>query len=231
MNIIETNWKWKTGLSTRPRTDYIVLHHAAAITCTAQQVDNWHKGNGWTGIGYHFFIRKDGSIYRGRPEWATGAHASGKNSISMGVCVEGNYETEKTMPQAQKTALKELLTYLKGKYPTAGIKGHREVGATGCPGKYYPFEEMKAHWNNTTNKESEELTMSQYEELKKEIAELKEKTGYLNYIDKNMNESYKPTIQKLVDQGRLEGNEKGELMLTTDMMRILTILDRAGVFN
>ena len=231
MNIIETNWKWKTGLSTRPRTDYIVLHHAAAITCTAQQVDNWHKGNGWTGIGYHFFIRKDGSIYRGRPEWATGAHASGKNSISMGVCVEGNYETEKTMPQAQKTALKELLTYLKGKYPTAGIKGHREVGATGCPGKYYPFEEMKAHWNNTTNKESEELTMSQYEELKKEIAELKEKMGYFNYIDKNMNESYKPTIQKLVDQGRLEGNEKGELMLTTDMMRILTILDRAGVFN
>lgn len=70
-----------------------------------------------------------------------------------------------------------------------------------------------------------------YEELKKEIAELKEKTGYFNYIDKNMNESYKPTIQKLVDQGRLEGNEKGELMLTTDMMRILTILDRAGVFN
>ena len=67
--------------------------------------------------------------------------------------------------------------------------------------------------------------------LKKEIAELKEKTGYFNYIDKNMNESYKPTIQKLVDQGRLEGNEKGELMLTTDMMRILTILDRAGVFN
>ena len=231
MNIIETNWKWKTGLSTRPRTDYIVLHHAAAITCTAQEVDNWHKGNGWTGIGYHFFIRKDGSIYRGRPEWATGAHASGKNSISMGVCVEGNYETEKTMPQAQKTALKELLTYLKGKYPNAGIKGHREVGATGCPGKYYPFEEMKAHWNNTTKKESEDLTMSQYEELKKEIAELKEKTGYFNYIDKNMNESYKPTIQKLVDQGRLEGNEKGELMLTTDMMRILTILDRAGVFN
>ena len=55
--------------------------------------------------------------------------------------------------------------------------------------------------------------------------------GYFNYIDENMNESYKPTVQKLVDIGVLRGNEKGELMLTTDMMRIFTVLDRTGVFN
>ena len=75
--------------------------------------------------------------------------------------------------------------------------------------------------------------MAQYEELKKEIAELKatiaERTGYYNYIDDNMNKDYKPTIKKLVESGKLKGNEKGELMLTTDMMRMLTILDRAGV--
>ena len=231
MKIIETKWAWKSGLSTRPKTSYIVLHHAAAVTCTVQQVDDWHKGNGWTGIGYHYFIRKDGSIYRGRPEWAVGAHASGKNNESIGVCVEGNYSVEKTMPQAQKNALKELLTDIKGRYPNAGIKGHKEVGATGCPGDYYPLEEMKKHWNNATQKESEGLTMTQYEELKKEIAELKEKTGHFNYIDKNMNEAYKPTIQKLVNRGLLQGNEKGELMLTTDMMRVFTVLDRAGLLD
>ena len=228
LRIIKTKWQWRGGLSTRPYTKDIVLHHAAAKTCSANQIDSWHKGNGWAGIGYHFFIRKDGSIYEGRPLWATGAHAEGKNSESIGVCVEGNYDTERTMPQAQKLAIKEVLSYLKGMYPTAGIKGHREVGATGCPGKYYPLDEMKNHWNN---KESEELSMTQYEELKKEIDEIKAKTGYYNYIDKNMNEAYQPTIKKLVRQGRLQGNEKGELMLTTDMMRILTILDRAGVFG
>ena len=117
---------------------------------------------------------------------------------------------------------------MKDKYPNPDIKGHREVGATGCPGKYYPLLEMKEYWNST---ESEELTMTQYEEIKQEIIELKTKTGYYNYIDDNMNDAYKPTIEKLVSQGKLQGNEKGELMLTTDMMRILTILDRAGVFH
>ena len=85
----------------------------------------------------------------------------------------------------------------------------------------------------TDNKE--DLTMTQYEELKKDIerikADLVQKTGYYNYIDENMPASYRPTIQKLVDKKLLNGNEHGELMLTTDMMRILTILDRAGVFG
>lgn len=71
----------------------------------------------------------------------------------------------------------------------------------------------------------------EFEALKKEVAELKEKIGSFNYIDKNMNKSYKPTVQKLVNSGKLKGNENGELMLTNDMMRILTILDRCGIFD
>ncbi len=66
-----------------------------------------------------------------------------------------------------------------------------------------------------------------------EIADLKSKlavrTSYYNYIDSNMPYSYRLTIQKLVSNGYLQGNENSELMLTTDMMRILTILDRIGV--
>lgn len=72
--------------------------------------------------------------------------------------------------------------------------------------------------------------MAQYEELKSEIQELREiiaeRTGYYNYIDKNMNESYKPTIQRLVDEGIIKGNENGELMLTNDMMRVIVFCDR-----
>ena len=239
MNIIETAWKWKSGLSTRASTKYIVLHHAVAVFCTPQQIDNWHKGNGWTGIGYHFFVRKDGTIYRGRPLWAIGAHVAGRNSNSIGICAEGNYDTEKYMPDAQKYAIAELLNYLhKYHFPNAKIVGHRDIGSSACPGKYYPFDEVK-NYKAILNNNEEDLTMSQYEELKKMIEDLKEenkaikskvaeRTGYYNYIDENMSEDYKPTIKKLVDSGKLKGNEKGELMLTTDMMRMLTILDRAG---
>ena len=237
MKIIETNWNWKSGLSRRAKTNVIVLHHAAAHTCTAQQIDNWHKGNGWSGIGYHFFIRKDGSIYRGRPEWAVGAHASGRNSDTIGVCVEGNYEEEKTMPQTQKNSVKEILRYLKGKYPKAELKGHRDVGATGCPGKYYPMSEMVNYFNN----ESEEKPMTseeraKFNELVNIVSELQISVDKLanpmiyNYIDKNMPEWARPTIQKLVDKGILQGDENG-LGLTDDLLRVLVINDRAGLYD
>ena len=238
MKIIETNWNWKSGLSRRAKTNVIVLHHAAAHTCTAQQIDNWHKGNGWSGIGYHFFIRKDGSIYRGRPEWAVGAHASGRNSDTIGVCVEGNYEEEKTMPQTQKNSVKEILRYLKGKYPKAELKGHRDVGATGCPGKYYPLQEMKDYWNE---KKVEDNAMTneekvKFNELVNVVSDLQTTIDKLanpmiyNYIDKNMPEYARPTIQKLVDKGILQGDENG-LGLTDDLLRVLVINDRAGLYD
>ncbi|MDD6565001.1 MAG: N-acetylmuramoyl-L-alanine amidase [Clostridiales bacterium] len=231
MKICEIDWKWKNGLSSRAKTNYVVLHHAAAKACSPYQVDSWHKANGWTGIGYHYFVRKDGTIYRGRPEWATGAHAQGKNHESIGICAEGNYDEEYIMPDAQKDSIQELLRDIKLRYPNTTVKGHRNVGATSCPGKYYPLSEMMTFYRNIIPNESEVLSVTQYEELKKEINQLKTRVGYFNYIDNNMNESYRPTVEKLVNSGRLKGNEKGELMLTNDMMRILTILDRVGVFG
>ena len=141
MNIIETNWDWNGGLSRRSSTEYIALHHAEAVTCTAKQIHEWHKSNGWSGIGYHFFVRKNGEIYRGRPLWALGAHVHGMNHCSVGICAEGDYHNrDKVMPETQKQAIKELVTYLKGIYPMAKIVGHREIGDSNCPGRYYPLE-------------------------------------------------------------------------------------------
>lgn len=238
MKVIETEWNWKNGLSVRPYTKYVVLHHAAAKVCSPYQVDSWHKANGWSGIGYHYFIRKDGTIYRGRPEWAIGAHASGKNSESIGVCVEGNYDLETNMPTLQKNAVKDVLSYLKDKYPKAGIKAHREVGATGCPGKYYPLQEMKEYWNG---KKVEDNAMTSEEKMKfnelvNAVSDLRTIIDKLanpmiyNYIDKNMPEWARPTIQKLVDKGILQGDDGG-LNLTDDLLRILVINDRAGLYD
>ena len=220
LRIIKPDWEWRGALSVRPYTRYIVLHHAAAVSASPMQVDSWHKSNGWSGIGYHFYIRKDGSVYEGRPLWATGSHAQGKNSESIGVCVEGNYEIETVMPQAQKSAVKEVLSYIKDKYPDTYITGHRDVGATGCPGRYYPFNEMKEYYNN----ESEGLTMTQYEELKGEIEKLKAPMIY-NYIDNNMPEWAREGVRYCLDNGFIEGTGDG-LGLDSKDLKYCTIIMR-----
>ena len=237
MKIIETNWKWNSSMSTRGSTDYIALHHAAAVTCSAQDIDNWHKNNGWSGIGYHYFVRKNGSIYRGRPEWALGAHVSGMNNCSLGICAEGDYDKEQTMPDAQKSAIIALIKDVKSRYPNAKVVGHRDIGSSDCPGKYYPMSEMINYFNNESEEEpmtAEERT--KFNELVNIVSELQISVDKLanpmiyNYIDKNMPEWARPTIQKLVDKGILQGDENG-LGLTDDLLRVLVINDRAGLYD
>ena len=138
MRIIETTYRWGGTLVKRQSTTRIILHHAAAKTCTAQQIHSWHLANGWAGIGYHFFVRKDGSIYRGRPEDVLGAHAGSNNYDSIGVCFEGSFDKEQ-MPAVQRQAGAELVAYLKQKYGIRKVQKHSDVNATGCPGTHFPF--------------------------------------------------------------------------------------------
>lgn len=140
MNIIETNLKFKS-MSKRQSTDRLILHHSACSNCTAEQIHQWHLNNGWEGAGYHFLVRKDGQIYRLRPEEFVGAHAKGSNYNSIGICAEGNFENE-TMPEAQKNSLIELVSYLKEKYGISKVLKHSDVNNTACPGKNYPFNEI-----------------------------------------------------------------------------------------
>ena len=141
MNIIEKTYKWASKLSKRKSTKRIILHHAEAVKCTADDIHKWHLNNGWAGIGYHFFVRKDGSIYCGRPEDTLGSHAKGANSDSIGICAEGSYMSE-TMPEAQKQAIKELVAHLKSKYGITKIQRHKDVTSTDCPGTNFPFNEI-----------------------------------------------------------------------------------------
>ena len=140
MEIIETNLQFK-DMSTRKATQRIILHHADAKNCSAEDIHRWHLNNGWSGAGYHFLVRKDGKVYRLRPEEKVGAHAYGSNYNSLGVCFEGNY-MEEDMPEAQKEAGKELVAYLKNKYNITTVQAHRDVCATSCPGDKFPFDEI-----------------------------------------------------------------------------------------
>lgn len=138
MNIVETNLKFGS-LSKRSKTTRIILHNADAKKCSAQDIHRWHKERGWAGMGYHFLVRKDGTIERGRPENTVGAHATGCNSDSIGICFEGAFMTER-MGQAQISAGKELIAYLKNKYGISRVLKHKEVNPTNCPGDNFPFE-------------------------------------------------------------------------------------------
>ena len=140
MEIIETNLQFK-NMNTRTSTERIILHHADAKTCSAEDIHRWHLANGWAGAGYHFLVRKDGTIYRLRPEDKVGAHAYGSNYNSIGVCFEGNY-MEEDMPEVQKQAGKELVAYLKNKYKISTVQKHKDVCATSCPGDKFPFNEI-----------------------------------------------------------------------------------------
>ena len=140
MNIIETNLSFGS-LSNRSKTTRMILHHADAKTCSAEDIHRWHLENGWSGAGYHFLVRKDGKVYRLRPEKAVGAHASGSNSDSLGICFEGDFQSEK-MSDKQKKAGKELVAYLKKKYGISKVQKHSDVCATSCPGKNFPFSEI-----------------------------------------------------------------------------------------
>lgn len=144
MNIIDTGLKFMGTLTKRTSTTEIILHHAAGDG-SVQSIHNWHiHGNGWLGIGYHFYIRKDGSIYRGRPEEMVGGHTYGVNSMTIGICFEGNFENE-SMSLAQKNAGGELVGYLLDKYPSIyKVSKHEDHNATACPGKKFPFEDIIA---------------------------------------------------------------------------------------
>lgn len=153
MEIIKSNLKFK-HLNKRRITDTIVLHHTEGSNYganPAERIHQMHLKRGWSGIGYHFLIAKDGTIYEGRPIEMSGAQCKYHNHHSVGVSVVGDY-TYQTMPHAQKQAVIDICKYIKDKYQIKEIVKHKDLNATDCPGKNYPFNEIVAEINKTESK-------------------------------------------------------------------------------
>lgn len=150
MHIIETNLTFGI-LRTRSRTVRTILHHAdSSGDVSAAVIHQWHLNQGWAGIGYHFLIHPDGSIERGRPEYAIGSHSgSNGNGDSIGVCFAGRFMTMPPTRKAVQSYL-ELHAYLENKYGHLAVYGHREVMATSCPGDAFPLDSIKAQAGSNT---------------------------------------------------------------------------------
>lgn len=129
-------------MKTRPRTDYIVVHCAdtyASMDIGAKEIRKWHvEDNGWSDIGYHFVIRRDGTREIGRKIDAQGSHVKGFNSCSVGICLVGGKGDDgkacNNFTKAQFDALWEVLQILRVHYPKAEVVGHRDLnGGKQCP--------------------------------------------------------------------------------------------------
>ena len=121
----------------------LIVIHCSAVKpdqmSSVAQIDTWHHDRGYKfGVGYHYVIRRDGSIEAGRPEWMVGAHCVNHNKYSIGVCYEGGLDPRgqpaDTRTAAQKATLRQLLTDLHRRYPRASIVGHHDLNPQkACP--------------------------------------------------------------------------------------------------
>lgn len=122
--------------------NWLVIHTAAtrpSMDIGKKEIDRWHKERGFNGIGYHYVIRRNGKIERGRPESRIGAHVQGHNHDSIGICLVGgvneNLVPENNYTEAQWSSLEGLLRKLAAKYPEANVRGHRDFPGVSkaCP--------------------------------------------------------------------------------------------------
>lgn len=123
--------------------DTIFMHYTATYDdddIGRDEIDQMHKANGWNGIGYHFVIRLDGTVEKGRPVEQVGAHVKGHNEDSLGIVLVGGLRRETgpdigvdTRTPEQKASAKMLVSKIMEFFPIKEVRGHMDVAATQCP--------------------------------------------------------------------------------------------------
>ncbi len=129
--------------------DEIIIHSTATrsewmyvdpVSEKVNEIRRWHvEGNGWSDIGYHYIIDRDGVVGAGRPVETAGAHARGNNANSIGVALVGGFggeatdEFEDNYTGSQEAALIRLLGELQGEHGELKITGHNEYSSKACP--------------------------------------------------------------------------------------------------
>ena len=135
------------------RTITLIVIHCSAVRpgqrSSAKDINDWHHDRGFqNGIGYHYVVRRDGSIEPGRPLEMIGAHVVGHNRHSIGICYEGGLNSfgkdADTRTPEQKVTLRKLLEELHRKFPKALIVGHRDLN----PGKKCPCYDVISEYRD-----------------------------------------------------------------------------------
>ena len=146
------------------KIDSIIVHCSATKAgqdFTAADIDRWHRERGFNGIGYHYVIRLDGRLEKGREIDLAGAHCKGWNERSVGICYIGgldeNGHPADTRTEAQKNSLRDLVAKLCKEYDIIELLGHRDTSpdlddsGEVEPGEYIkscPCFDVRSEFNN-----------------------------------------------------------------------------------
>lgn len=135
MKVIETNLTFKNEKMIPleyNRVVLIVVHHRGG-NGDVYSIHQQHLKQGWAGIGYHYYIRKNGEVYQGRPIKYMGSHCKNNNRCSVGICFEGNFSKEKPTAEQIQSG-KELVKHIKKMYKKIyKVVNHRDLFPTACP--------------------------------------------------------------------------------------------------
>ncbi len=122
--------------------DLIVVHVSATppdMDIGAAEIKQWHKDKGWSDIGYHAVIRRNGQVEDGRPIKRAGAHARGFNAHSFGICLVGGVDQDGkpdfNFTRHQMDSLLRLLDVIRNEFPDSETLGHRDLPGVSkaCP--------------------------------------------------------------------------------------------------
>ena len=117
------------------RTINLFVVHCSATredcTLSPEALDVMHRRRGFNGTGYHYYIRKDGTLYLTRSLERIGAHAKAFNAHSIGICYEGGLDArgnpKDTRTPEQRSALHLLVYQLLQQFRNARVCGHRDL--------------------------------------------------------------------------------------------------------
>lgn len=141
--INDVNLKFNGQLKLRSDTKRIVVHHSDADgRLTIYQIHQMHLNKSWAGIGYHYYIKSDGSVWKGRPENTIGAHVFDYNSESIGICLGGDFTIDLPTNEQMKS-LVELIKDIEIRYGNLEVNKHSDLNATQCPGNSFPWTKLQ----------------------------------------------------------------------------------------
>jgi N-acetyl-anhydromuramyl-L-alanine amidase AmpD len=126
----------------------IAIHHSATSSGTPAAFARYHVStNKWPGIGYHYVVLKDGTVFKCNPLSLMTYHVGKSNREAIGICLVGNFDAE-TPPAAQLRTTQELIRTLRAAFP-AGLKLKRHHDYPGyayksCPGSKFPWGKFKS---------------------------------------------------------------------------------------
>ena len=113
---------------------YLIIHCTATrcdMDFTEADLEREHKNRGFLTVGYHYYVRKDGTVTRWRDLDKIGAHCKPYNACSIGICYEGgimeNGKPGNTMTPKQLASIGALLIELQNQFPNAVVRGHRDM--------------------------------------------------------------------------------------------------------